>query len=33
GYGILVVSTPLGVMTGGEAKRAKVGGTVLFEIW
>ncbi|MBI2075053.1 MAG: 30S ribosomal protein S8 [Candidatus Harrisonbacteria bacterium] len=33
GYGILVVSTPLGVMTGGEAKRAKVGGVVLFEIW
>lgn len=33
GYGELIVSTPKGVMTGGEARRAKVGGEVLFKIW
>lgn len=33
GYGMLVLSTPLGIMTGSEARKAKVGGILLFEIW
>ena len=33
GYGILVLTTPKGVMTDKQAKTAKVGGEVLFKIW
>lgn len=33
GYGALVISTPAGVMTGRDAKKAKVGGEALFQIW
>jgi small subunit ribosomal protein S8 len=33
GYGLLVMTTPAGIMTGSEAKKAKVGGEVLFAIW
>ncbi len=33
GYGHIVLSTPQGVMTGDEAKKAKVGGEALFLIW
>lgn len=33
GFGISVVSTPKGIMTGDEAKKAGTGGEVLFEIW
>jgi small subunit ribosomal protein S8 len=33
GYGLVVLSTPKGIMTGGDARKAKVGGQVLFEIW
>lgn len=33
GFGVSVVSTSKGIMTGEEAKKAKVGGEVLFEIW
>ncbi|MEK7162837.1 MAG: 30S ribosomal protein S8 [Patescibacteria group bacterium] len=33
GYGLLVVSTPKGVITGREAKKIKVGGEMLFKIW
>lgn len=33
GYGLLVVSTPEGIMTGAEAKKTRVGGEFLFEIW
>ncbi len=33
GYGAAVLSTPKGVMTGKDARRAKVGGQLLFEIW
>lgn len=33
GYGALVVSTPKGVMSGRDAKKAKIGGEVLFSIW
>ncbi len=33
GYGIMVISTPKGIMTGDEARRAQVGGEALFKIW
>jgi len=33
GYGHYILSTPDGVLTDEEAKRKKVGGQVLFEIW
>jgi small subunit ribosomal protein S8 len=33
GHGLLILSTPAGVMTGKEAAKAKVGGETLFEIW
>jgi small subunit ribosomal protein S8 len=33
GYGIAVLSTPKGIMTGQEARKAKMGGQLLFEIW
>jgi len=33
GYGALIVSTSSGVMTGREAKKAKLGGEALFSIW
>ena len=33
GYGHYVISTPKGIFEGGEAKKQKVGGKVLFEIW
>ena|SRR5258708_139876 len=33
GYGDLVLTTPQGIMTGKEAKRARVGGEALFKIW
>ncbi len=33
GHGILVVSTPKGVVTGKDARRDHVGGQLLFEIW
>lgn len=33
GYGISVVSTSKGVMSGENAKKAGLGGEVLFEIW
>lgn len=33
GYGLLVVSTPKGILTSTEAKKANVGGEVLFKIW
>ena len=33
GFGISVISTPQGIMTGSEARKAKVGGELLFEIW
>ncbi len=31
--GVQIVSTPLGVMTGREARRRKVGGEVLCRVW
>lgn len=33
GHGALVLSTPHGIMTDKEARKAKVGGEALFEIW
>ncbi len=33
GYGLLVVTTPKGIMTGDEARKEKVGGMLLFKIW
>ncbi len=33
GYGDYFLTTPRGIMTGTEARKSKVGGEVLFEIW
>ncbi|MSR70915.1 30S ribosomal protein S8 [Candidatus Kaiserbacteria bacterium] len=33
GHGLLVLSTPKGILTGTEARAQRVGGEVLFEIW
>jgi small subunit ribosomal protein S8 len=33
GYGHFIVSTPQGVMGGSEAKKKKIGGQLLFEVW
>jgi len=33
GTGILVLSTPKGVLSGTDAKREQVGGEALFQIW
>ena len=33
GYGILVLSTPAGLLTDKQARTQKVGGEVLFKIW
>lgn len=33
GYGIAIVSTPQGLMTDKEARKKKVGGEILCEVW
>jgi len=33
GYGMAVMSTPKGILSGSAARREGVGGEVLFEIW
>ena len=33
GKGLLVLSTPKGILTGQDARKAGVGGEALFEIW
>ena len=33
GFGLLILSTPNGILTGREALDARVGGEILFEIW
>jgi len=33
GYGALILSTSAGIMTGREAKKQKLGGETLFQIW
>jgi len=33
GYGILIVSTPKGLLTSREAKKMKIGGEAICEVW
>lgn len=33
GYGLLVLSTPAGILAGEDARKQNVGGETLFEIW
>lgn len=33
GYGIAIISTPRGLMTDKEARRNKLGGEIICEIW
>ncbi len=33
GHGTLILSTPKGILTDAEARKQKVGGEALFEIW
>src|SRR3989344_3491415 len=33
GFGMAVISTPKGLMTGIDAKKAKLGGEILLEVW
>ena len=33
GYGRLILSTPKGILTDKEARKEKIGGEALFEIW
>ncbi len=33
GYGSAILSTSKGIMTDKEAKKAKIGGEILFKIW
>ena len=33
GYGINIISTPKGLMTGKDARKQKLGGEVIAEIW
>ncbi|MSR71417.1 MAG: 30S ribosomal protein S8 [Candidatus Taylorbacteria bacterium] len=33
GFGSIILSTPKGILTDKDAKKAKVGGEVLFKIW
>ncbi len=33
GFGVAVVSTPSGIMTSSQARKSKIGGQLLFEIW
>ena len=33
GYGMAVLSTPKGILSDKEARKEKVGGELLFEIW
>ena len=33
GYGIAIISTPKGLMTNKKARKEKLGGEVLFEVW
>ena len=32
-YGLSILSTPAGVMSNREARKQKVGGEYLFEVW
>lgn len=33
GFGISIISTPKGLMTNRQARKAKLGGEVLLEVW
>ena len=33
GFGISIISTPKGLMTGFKARKVKLGGEVLLEVW
>lgn len=33
GRGLLVLSTPKGILSGSEARKAQVGGEALFKVW
>lgn len=33
GYGMVIISTPKGVLTGQQAKKQKVGGELVCEVW
>jgi small subunit ribosomal protein S8 len=33
GYGLSIISTSQGLMTDKEAKKKKIGGEILFQIW
>ena len=33
GYGMSVMSTPKGIMSSKEARKQKLGGEILFEVW
>jgi len=33
GYGMAIISTSKGLMTGKEARKQKIGGEILLEIW
>ncbi len=33
GYGLIMLSTPKGVLSGSEARKESVGGEMLFKIW
>ncbi len=33
GHGIAIISTPKGIMDSKQAKKEKVGGEIIFEIW
>lgn len=33
GFGMAVISTPKGLMTNSDARKAKLGGEILLEVW
>ena len=33
GYGLAIISTPKGLMTNREARKQKIGGEIICEIW
>lgn len=33
GYGFVILSTPKGLLTGNQAKKQKVGGELICEVW
>ncbi len=33
GYGISIISTPKGLMTGDEARKMRIGGEIICEVW